>query len=196
MAIDPYVYAGTNVLKNLPGIQELDRLQRFEAVSTADRISELHVKPIGGIFDTAHLRNIHQHIFRDVYSWAGQFRTMDIHKVGEFWFCRHQFIQDRLAELLNELSREHHLAKTTLHEFGARAGHYMTELNAIHPFREGNGRAQREFIRELGLNSGLAVNWAQVSQDEMYSASIAGFQKGDSQPMADLIRRITSVIPT
>jgi len=48
MVIDPYVYPRTNILKNLAGIKDHDQLQQFEAISTADRISELRVKPISG----------------------------------------------------------------------------------------------------------------------------------------------------
>jgi cell filamentation protein len=193
MATDPYVYPGTNILRNLLEIEDLDRLQQFEAVSTAYRISELRLSPLAGSFNTAHLQRIHHHIFQDVYSWAGQFRTVDIRKEGEFWFCRHEYIPEALAELFDKLKAENNLRNRDPHEFGARAGYYLTELNAIHPFREGNGRAQREFIRELGLHAQLSVDWTRTTRDEMYSASIAGF-RGDSHPMGDLIMRITSAL--
>jgi cell filamentation protein, protein adenylyltransferase len=194
MATDPYVYPGTTVLKNLPGIQNYDRLQQFEAVSTANRISELRLNPIAGPFDITHLQSIHRHIFQDVYSWAGELRIVDIRKEGEFWFCRHEFITQALSDLLKRLQDEDRLLNIELQRFAARAGYYMNELNAIHPFREGNGRAQREFIRELGFNAGLHVNWTKVSQDQMYSASIAGFQKGDSGAMEALIEKITTAV--
>ena len=192
MATDPYVYPGTNVPKNLAGIEDRDRLQQFEAVSTADRISELRFKPIAGLFDIDHLRRIHQHIFQDVYGWAGQFRTVDIRIEGEFWFCRHEFIATTLVDLFDKLRGESTLRNITPQQFGERAGYYLSELNAVHPFREGNGRAQREFIRELGLNAGLDVDWRRVTAAEMRSASVAGFQKGDSQPMGNLIAKITT----
>ena len=195
MATDPYVYPGTNTLRNLLEIEDHDRLQHFEAVSTAYRISELRLSPLAGSFDTAHLQRIHHHIFQDVYSWAGQFRTVDIRKEGEFWFSRHEFIPQALAELFDKLKAENNLRKKGPHEFGARTGYYLTELNAIHPFREGNGRAQREFIRELGLHAQLSVDWTRATRDEMYSASIAGF-RGDSHPMGDLITRITTALLT
>ena len=155
MATDPYVYPETNVLKNLAGIEDPNRLQQFEAVSTAHRISELRFNPIPGVFDAPHLQRIHRHIFQDVYSWAGEFRTADIRKEGEFWFGRHEFIEQSLIDLFNKLSGENKLKATTPKQFGSRAGFYMSELNAIHPFRDGNGRAQREFISELGLHAGL-----------------------------------------
>lgn len=193
MATDPYVYPGSNVLKNLAGIQDHARLQQFEAISTADRLSELSIKPVPGLFDLPHLKHIHRHIFQDVYAWAGEFRTIDIRKEAEFWFCRQQFIESSLKNLFNKLSSENNLKGATPLQFGSRAGHYLCEINAVHPFREGNGRAQREFIRELGLNAGLHVDWMRVTRDEMYAASITGFQKGDSRPMEALITKIVSV---
>ncbi len=194
MAIDPYFYPDTNVLKNLAGIEDPNRLQQFEAVSTAQRISELSFNPVPGAFDVPHLQRIHQHIFQDVYSWAGEFRTVGIRKEGGFWFCLLEFIEPSLIDLFDKLSGENKLKATTQEQFGSRAGYYMSQLNAIHPFREGNGRAQREFIRELGLHAGLHVNWAQVTQQEMDSVSKASFQKGDYRIMGDLITRITAVL--
>jgi cell filamentation protein len=194
MATDPYLYPGTNVLNNLAGIEDPKRLQHFEAVSTAHRISELRFNPILGAFDTPHFQRIHWHIFQDVYFWAGEFRTIDIRKEGQFWFCRREFIEQSLIDLFSQLSSENKLRNTLPKPFGSRAGYYMTELNAIHPFREGNGRVQREFIRELGLHAGMHVNWVLVTQQEMYSASIASFQKGDHHLLGDLIAKITTVL--
>lgn len=192
MVTDPYVYPGTNVLKNLAGIEDQNQLQRFEAVSTADRISELRVNPMPGAFDISHLQRIHRHIFQDLYSWAGEFRAIDIRKEGEFWFCRHEFIEQALIDLFKKLTEENQLRGITPEQFGSKAGYYMSELNAIHPFREGNGRAQREFIRALGLNAGLQVDWSRVTQEEMYAASIASFQSGEHRLLGDLITRITT----
>src|ERR1044071_3119294 len=141
MAIDPYVYPGTSVLKNLAGITNPTRLAQFEAFSTANRISELIFEPIPGAFDIAHLRSIHRHIFQDVYPWAGEFRAIDMRKEGEFWFCRRDFVESSLADLFARLKAEDHLKRASVQSFGNRAGYYLSELNAIHPFREGNGRA-------------------------------------------------------
>lgn len=194
MAIDPYVYPLTNVLRNLAGIEDSNRLQQFEAVSTAYRISQMGLSPISGKFDATHLRRIHRQIFQDVYSWAGEFRTVDMRKEGEFWFCRREFIERSLIDLAGQLSGENQLRAATPEHFGSRAGYYMSELNAIHPFREGNGRTQREFIRLLALQAGLSVNWARVTQQEMLGVSIASFQRGDHRLLGDLIIRITTAL--
>ena len=86
-------------------------------------------------------------------------------------FAFPQHIVSSLDKTCEELKREAHLAGSDLERFASRAAYYLGELNAIHPFREGNGRTQREFIRELGLQSGLTTDWRQVSQEEMIEAS-------------------------
>jgi cell filamentation protein len=73
---DPYLYPGTNVLKNLRGLTDPELLERFEARRTHQRIAELIDTPIPGGFDVAHLKTFQQYIFQDVYEWAGQFRTV------------------------------------------------------------------------------------------------------------------------
>ena len=75
--------------------------------------------------------------------------------------------------------------------FCERAAYYLGEINALHPFREGNGRAQREFIRELALEAGYEVAWDLVTQDEMFKASVASFHEGSSAAFAMILNKIT-----
>src|SRR5215469_14503940 len=72
---DPYLYPGTDVLRNIPGIQNAEALTAFETLNSGARMYELTLQPITGNFDTGHLKAIHKYIFQDVYDWAGQFRT-------------------------------------------------------------------------------------------------------------------------
>jgi cell filamentation protein len=72
--MDPYVYPGTSVLRNLRDLRGPKDLADFEADATGRRLKELSSKPIGGSFDAKHLKAVHGHIFQDVYAWAGQFR--------------------------------------------------------------------------------------------------------------------------
>jgi cell filamentation protein len=85
--MDPYVYPGTNVLRNLRDIRDPDILNEFEADATSRRIRQLGHKPAAGALDTRHLQAIHHHIFQDVYSWAGEFRTVNISRSGQFPFA-------------------------------------------------------------------------------------------------------------
>jgi len=183
---DPYKVPGTDVLRNLRGIPDPKLLARFEAECATRRIAELINRPVQGRFDIGHLKAIHRHIFQDVYSWAGQFRTVRL-SIGDQLFGVPAFIEPTLEELLRKLRGEDYLKGAGPQSFSARAGFYMAEINAIHPFREGNGRAQREFIRELGSNAGLVVHWTRLTQEQMIAASRDSFATGDSSGLAALI---------
>jgi cell filamentation protein len=168
--MDPYVYPGTSVIRNLRDIRDAGVLGEFEAEATARRLRQLEHKPIKGRFDARHLQAIHRHIFQDVFEWAGEFRTVNISKSGDP-FAFHQHIVSSLERMCGQLNREGNLLGLNPELFAARAAYYLGEINAIHPFREGNGRTQREFIRELGLHNGLLLDWRQISQEEMIEAS-------------------------
>jgi hypothetical protein len=130
-------------------------LAQFEAEATTRRIVELIARPVNGPFDVAHLKAVHRHVFQDVYSWAGQFRTINISKAGHL-FGAAAFLERSLASLFQRLARENHLKGAASDAFVKRA-FYLGEINAAHPFREGNGRAQREFGRRCGLCDRLAT---------------------------------------
>ena len=163
---DPYLYPGTNVLKNLRGLTDPELLERFEARQTHRRIAELIDTPVPGGFDVAHVKAIHRHIFQDVYEWAGQFRTVNISKGGHL-FGLPAFLEPALRQILAKLATENHLVDLDAEIFADRAAYFLGELNAAHPFREGNGRTQREFIRELGLKAGHYIDWRATTAEKM-----------------------------
>jgi cell filamentation protein len=183
---DPYLCPGTNVLKNLRGLTDPELIERFEARRTHQRISELIDKPLPGRFDVAHLKAIHRYIFQDVYEWAGQFRTVNISKGGHL-FGLATFLESSLQQILTKLAAENHLVELDADIFAVRAAYFLGELNAAHPFREGNGRAQREFIRELGLKAGHYIDWRATTTEEMIEASQLSHLRGESSLFANLI---------
>ena len=83
--MDPYVYPGTDVLRNLRDIRDQDGLSKAEAIATTRRLTEIHLKPKAGKFDIPHLQSIHHHIFQDIYPWAGRFRQVNIARSGQFF---------------------------------------------------------------------------------------------------------------
>ena len=184
---DPYAYPDSGVLRNLPDIRDRADLEVFEADTTIQRMAELHASPVGGRFDCAHLKEIHLRIFQDIYAWAGQFRTVDLSKDGHL-FARPPYLEPALQKLFQQLAEQDHLRSIPAAEFAGRAGFYLTEINAVHPFREGNGRAQREFLRELALQAGFTVDWRRVTQEEMIAASRAGFTTGDSAHLKAIVQ--------
>ena len=144
-----YCYSGSNVLKNKMGIQDKERLHETERKLTMLRIMELLDKPVRGAFDLKHLQAIHAYIFQDVYDWAG--------------------------EIFGRLKAENYLYGLEEDGFAARLAYYFSEINALHPFREGNGRSQREFIRCLALHNGYVINFVNVGKNEMLEASRESF---------------------
>jgi len=186
--MDPYIYPGTSVLRNLRDIRDLDLLSKFEMDMTTRRLGELARYPTPGRFDAQHIQAIHRHIFQDVYAWAGEFRTVKISRSGQFPFAFSQHIHPSLDKLSGDLERERYLGNIILPRFCNRAAHYMGELNAIHPFRDGNGRTQREFIRQLARWNGYSLDWSRVSRDEMTQASQNSFQRGDNTRLEKILQ--------
>lgn len=168
--VDPYVYPGTSVLRNLPGIRDAAQLDIFESDLTLWRLIELHERPIEGKFNLAHLQAVHQYVFQDVYEWAGEFRTVNISKAGSP-FGPVRGLESFLSATFDNLARENYLRGLDLDKFVDRSAYYLGEINAAHPFREGNGRTQQEFLRELGLKAGFVFDWGRISREEMYVAS-------------------------
>jgi cell filamentation protein, protein adenylyltransferase len=183
---DPYLYPGTDVLKNLRNIRDHFLLSRFEAEATSRRIIELVNSPLVDKFDLAHLQAIHKYIFQDVYVWAGEFRTLNISKEGHL-FASSDFVATVLKDLLQRLAAENYLRTTDWNMFAASAGFFLGEINAVHPFREGNGRAQRQFMRELGVYSGFVIDWSCITRDRVTAASRDNFQTADTSGLAALI---------
>ena len=166
-----YCYPDTDILRNKAGIKDANALAKYEADVTAIRQYMLENDPIKGKFGITHLKNIHKFIFQDVYSFAGKFRLEDIWK-GDTFFCKSEFIEDNLNSLLIRLAKENHIKGLSINDFTIRAAYYMSELNMIHPFREGNGRTIRELIRCLAMKSGFEIDWSLVESKELLEATI------------------------
>lgn len=165
-----YLYPGTNVLINHFNIMDETALQRQERMSTGFRALEMRlVNPVKQSFDLNHLKNIHQHLFQDVYSFAGQIRTTNIGKNG-FWFCDVAQIDKLGSIVFNELKSEKFLKGLNQEAFAERASYFYTEINFMHPFREGNGRAIREFFTDLAKHNGMELHWDRVPTDEYMHA--------------------------
>lgn len=183
---DQYIDPATGVLKNRLGITDEAALEQTEAAYVATRSFQLAQQPLQGNFDLAHLQAIHRHLFGDVYEWAGELRTVDISKGGNM-FAHHAHIASAAAPVFKQLAEEKQLAGMAPDAFSSRAAHYLGELNALHPFREGNGRAQREVISHLAHANGYYIAWEDASRADMLQASIESF-RGDTSKLAAIIR--------
>ena len=189
---DSYVYPDTGVLRNKADIRDQAALDAFEADATAVRMLELLDNPIQGVFDLKHLCAIHRYLFQDVYDWAGEIRTVDISR-GDSRFANFGLIEGYLDQQLRGLAAENFLRGTEPDRFVAQLAHYMGEINAAHPFREGNGRVQRLFCAQLADQAGYFIDFGTVDQTRMYEAMIASFS-GNEKPLVDLLAEITAIV--
>jgi cell filamentation protein len=183
---DIYLDPISGVLKNRFGIADAAILEETEADLVAARSRELVKKTLQGHFDLKHLQAIHRYLFRDLYEWAGELRTVDISK-NDNLFAHHAYIAPAAQSIFEKLASEKHLAGLESSVFSERAAYYFGEINALHPFREGNGRALREFISHLAHANGLYIAWEDVSTEEMLQASMESF-KGDLSRLTVILR--------
>jgi len=186
--VDPHFDSANGVLRNLPGFTDERQLGQFEGARALKALIGLTIDPICGNFDQAHLQAVHKRIFAQVYPWAGELRKVNIARQGSYPFAMVQFLQRNLDRFFSELASEGHLKGLAVRAFLDRAGVYLGELNTLHPFREGNGRTQREFIRELALEAGHTLDWSRVSQKQMYEASALSHNLGKSAALAEVIQ--------
>ena len=169
-----YCYQDSCILKNKLGIKNIEELEEAERNITALRILQLKTGELRGEPNFKYLCKIHKHIFGDIYPWAGKVRTVDISKGN--MFCNSQFIMENAKEIFDNLKRENYLQDYhDIDKMSERLSYYLSEINALHPFREGNGRAQREFIIVLARRAGYSIDFSKVSQEEMIKASEEAF---------------------
>ena len=170
---DYYCYPNSSVLINLLNIKNEKELAKAEREITSLRTAKLIQEPLKGELDFNYIKHLHQNLFTGIYQWAGEIRHIDISK-GNI-FCQHELIEVNANALLAELKSENFLKCQPQDIIVKRLAYYLGDLNTIHPFREGNGRVQRIFIREVASRAGYTVNFNQISQTEMIKASDAAF---------------------
>lgn len=169
---DRYVYSGTDVLVNRFGIKDWGELSTVERALSGVRYAELEESPIEGGFDLDHLCAIHEHLFGDIYPWAGKVRTKGFISKGNSLFCSPEFILPYSEDLFAKLKAENYLAGLDRDSFIRRLAFYIAEINALHPFREGNGRTQRAFANQLARHAGWELNFSEINPDELRDAYI------------------------
>ena len=132
---------------------------------------ELLKNPIKGNFSKAHLMNIHKFIFEDLYPLAGKIRREQISK-ADTMFYPPNLIDRELDKVFVKIKEKNMLRETDEEKFFDNLAYVIAELNIIHPFRGGNGRSIREFIRLMAKRMGYDLNWGNVDKKELLEASI------------------------
>ena len=166
-----YCYKDSDVLVNKFDIHDNKKIEEIERKIVLAKLYELRQNHQIGNFDISHFVGIHKFLFEDIYPFAGLFRNENIAK-GNFSFAEWEYIEDELKKLLDKLKEENYLQNLDRDTFIKRLSYYMAELNVLHPFREGNGRTIREFIRQLAYKNGYVLNLKNINPKEMLHACI------------------------
>jgi cell filamentation protein len=174
------------VLKNLANIEDENVLLIYESLKVSKRLEELHTNPIS-IIDSSSLLEIHRHLFQDVYEWAGKVRTVNISKDGKPFFEGERFqlgfrYIDSLIVEFDKINNENQKA------ICEKLAEILDNINFLHPFREGNGRAQREFIRTLAFQKGYTLNLNPPNNKNIYNQYMEGTINSNLTILAELIR--------
>jgi cell filamentation protein len=189
--IDPdYIYTDpkSEILRNLQGITDEDDLSFVESGVVSKRLDELYKKPIK-IMGIESLFEIHKQLFQDLYSWAGKKRTVEISKGGKQFFPTTHF--DNAFRYINSLITEYKgISKNDKKQLAYKLAEILDNINFLHPFREGNGRTQREFLRLLALEKNIKLNLNPPDNKDIYDRYMQGTIESDITTLSNLILEI------
>lgn len=173
---DVYCYENSDVLKNKLNVTNADMLCELERHITDVKTGLVfQMADKKRVLGKAFFLEIHKILFEDIYEWAGKIRTVDIAK-GTL-FCRTFAIQNELDRIFKELADENYLLIYRDDELAYKMAYYLSELNAVHPFREGNGRTQRLFMEIIAYKAGYHLDFSNVTDTEMIEASYESFNR-------------------
>ena len=177
-----YTYPDSDVLRNKLNISDQSKLDQAERLYVPLRIIEGVPK---GQFDLDHLKRIHKHLFQDLYEWAGETRKTDISKGGN-WFMPCDRIDFAMLDVQNRLKKKNYFMGTPYKDFSKEAAVIIGDINMIHPFREGNGRTQLHYLKQLGQNADYDIDLTKFKKETWLEASIES-HAANYQPMQKCI---------
>jgi len=186
-----YCYPNTNVLINKFGIKDIRKLENLERkISTVKAVEFLRTNTSQDL-DFKHICSIHKFLFEDLYEWAGKIRDGDFMFKGDSMFYRACFIESGFNEMYLKLEKESFLKNLDKDSFCKRLAYYIGYLNALHPFREGNGRTMRLYFQQLAEQAGYDMQFAKTTKEKLLEADISAFNT-DYEPMTELLKRIVT----
>jgi cell filamentation protein len=183
---DPYCWPSSPCLKNRLQLTDPVKLQIVEGDLVRARAD---IGLPNGRFSVTHYCACHRWLFGDIYAWAGQYRTVRLAK-SKSVFCYPEHIGSQMRTLFSDLKQGGFLAQTDRATFVARTAWFWSELNAIHPFREGNGRTQTLFLANLALAGGWYLDLTRLKPTPTLAAMADSFQSGSGQPLLSLVESL------
>jgi len=189
-----YLDPNTGILRNLVGAQTWLELRQREDDFVEWRALELLSRPVPQTFDLAHLQGLHRHVFQDVYPWAGELRTVDMGKGSGPAFLPSGQVPEVMQQVWEVLRDVKWLRESSLGAAKQTLPVLYNIVNTAHPFREGNGRTQRQFFNDLAGGAGFKIDWTGVSKAVNDRASEAA-RSGDDTLMAAMFDSIVTETP-
>lgn len=168
-----YMYEGQMCWRISFGIRDNKLLKEYEKKIVAVRLLEMSIIGVTGDFSLKHFIEIHKKLFDDVYFFAGEFRRENIAK-GSFRFADYRYIENEIIKLFKMILKDNIILNKNIDKdmLAEKLAYYSAELNVLHPFREGNGRTIREYIRQMALALGYVMNYRKITVQEYMTASI------------------------
>jgi cell filamentation protein len=186
--LDPdstYTDPKTGLLRNLQNITDPEVLIFVESSVVTKRLQELYETPIK-IKNIESLFEIHRYIFQDIYAWAGKKRQVEISKDGKPFFpISHFDIAFRhIDQIIADFKK---IPKDNNKLLAEKLTEILDNINYLHPLREGNGRAQREFLRVLALEKELTLHLNPPDNKNVYERYMKGTIESDLKTLNALI---------
>ena len=182
-----YTYPDSTVLVNKQNITNIEEAYRNEHLFVTRRLADLRLEPIQ-VYSMSDILAIHNYLFQDVYAWAGQYRKVNISKSGNPFMPIQSF---NTAET-HMMIHSYHQTANSKDEIIMHLTEILDNLNYFHPFREGNGRTQREVIRALALSKGYSAQIRVEQDDEVYNLYMDGTVHEDLEKLKELFIKILS----
>ncbi|SCX31825.1 cell filamentation protein [Ruminococcaceae bacterium P7] len=164
-------YEGTTCLINKYNIRDESKLAELEAMITLAITSEMEQVALKDGFNENDYKAIHRQLFDTLYTWAGEYRTIDISKKGTA-FAKHDEIPELLMNCFKRLKAMDFFRGLPFDDFIDEIVDIYCTTNYIHPFREGNGRTQRVFLSQLIHYNGYEIHFSKIDTDELMLGTI------------------------
>jgi cell filamentation protein len=185
-----YFVNDDDVLENKLGISDPQKFKAAEQDIVVKKTARL-LDEAPTIFNFEYLKHIHKVLFEDIYSFAGQIRMVDIAKPeANAPFAHAKFIESESERIFSDLKNKNYLVGIDKQLFVREIANISAELNALHPFREGNGRTIRLFLILLADHAGYLLDYSQVSAKELINADKLAFE-GNSGSLYAVYKKVT-----
>lgn len=164
-----YTYEGLNVVKNKLDIKNEKELECKERTLVKEKIKNIDNAFNFVYFNEEEFKALHKYLFEDIYEFAGEYRLENITKEN-FKFSLFEYIDTNIKEIFKKIDVQK-LADLNFENLIINISSIMTELNVLHPFREGNGRTIRTFISKLLEKIGYEINFSNIDYNEIMRVS-------------------------